>query len=506
MYNERKLSLDQQLLLPCDLLEWLPEDSLAYAIRDIISTLDLSTFYLKYRKDGLGGKFLDPSIKLSILIYAYCNETFSTRKMEEKIHYDIGFRVLARNRPIDHSTLARFRQDFKEPIKDIFQNVLKILKDAGAVNAGKIALDGSKIKANASLEKTKKYSAIRNEIDKILVESARIDEEEDEIFGEENGYEELPAPLKIRSERLELLNKLKEEIEEEQRKKAKEQEEKIKSREDDEKLNGKRRGRKHKPPKYEANDAEKRNTTDPDSRILKSRHGYIQGYNGQVVASEDQYIIDENLLNDQNDLKQLKPMLYSAIENIRNIEENEGVLSRTLLADAGYWVCKDIVSLGTSGVEILVSPRSEQKFSEVYDYSRMLLNMDDLCRPGTIPPCRAIIQETASWVSRNFCKFGEKITGSKAILKQVMGKKVAESSRKVYSRRKVIVEPVFAQIKTNMGFDKFSMRGIDRCKGEWSLICTAYNIKKGWKNGLFSSLRNKVKSIIENSTQKISPC
>lgn len=157
-------------------------------------------------------------------------------------------------------------------------------------------------------------------------------------------------------------------------------------------------------------------------------------------------------------------------------------------------------------MEILVSPRNEQKFSEVYEYSRTILEMDDFCRSANPAPCRALIQNIATWVSNTYCKLDEKVTGSKEILKQVMGKKVAESSRHIYSRRKVEVEPVFAQIKKNMGFEKFSMRGKENCKAEWALVCTAYNIKKGWMNGMFSNLRQNVRSILKNLTQKASGC
>ena len=506
MYNERKLPVDQQFLLPCDLQEWLPENSLAYTILDIVSTMDLSVFYGKYRKDGIGGKFLDPAIKLTILYYAYCTGTFSSRKIEEKIHYDIAFRVLARNHPIDHTTIARFRQEFKKPIGEYFKHVLIILKDAGAIKVGNIALDGTKLKANASKEKNKAYDPIRKEIDRILQESQRIDEEEDEIYGKDKGYEELPGLPKNRAERLELLNKIKEEIEAEQKEKAKEQEEKIKTREEDEKLNGKKRGRKPKPPQYEADGEKKRNTTDPESRLMKSRDGLIQGYNGQVVTSENQYIVAHDVVNDQNDRHQLEPMLFQAIETLRDINENKTILPKRILADAGYWVYENILSLGSIGVEILVSPRNEQKFSEVYEYSRTILEMDDFCRSANPAPCRALIQNIATWVSNTYCKFDEKVTGSKEILKQVMGKKVAESSRHIYSRRKVEVEPVFAQIKKNMGFEKFSMRGKENCKAEWALVCTAYNIKKGWMNGMFSNLRQNVRSILKNLTQKASGC
>lgn len=506
MYNELKLPVDQQFLLPCDMMEWLPEDSLAYTIFHIVSTMDLGEFYGKYRKDGIGGKFLDPAIKLSIFYYAYCTGVFSSRKIEEKIHYDIGFRVLARNQSIDHTTLARFRQEFKEPIAENFKYVLKILEDAGAIKAGEIALDGTKIKANASMEKNKGYNSIRKEIDLILQESQRIDEEEDKLYGKDNGYEELPGLPKNKVERFELLNKIKEEIEAEQKEKATEQEEKIKARDEDEKVNGKRRGRKPKPPQYEPGGKEKRNTTDPESRIMKSRNGLIQGYNGQVVASENQYIVAHDVVNDQNDRYQLEPMLFKAIENLRHINENKDILPKRILADAGYWAYESLLSLGSTGVEILVSPRNEHKFSEVYEYSRIILDMDDFCRSTNPAPCRALIQHVATWVLNTYCKLDEEVTGSKEILKQVMGKKVAESSRHIYSRRKVEVEPVFAQIKTNMGFEKFSMRGKKNCEAEWAIVCTAYNIKKGWMNGMFSNLSQTVRSILENSTQKASVC
>ena len=198
--------------------------------------------------------------------------------------------------------------------------MLKILREGGAGKAGIIALDGTKIEANASMEKNKKYDPIQNEVSRILQEALKIDEEEGELYRYDTGYEQLPGLPKDRIERYEKLMKAKEQLELEQKEKAKEQEEKIKAREEDEKKNGKKRGRKPKPPQYKPDKKSKVNITDPDSRVMKTRKGgYIQGYNGQIIVSEDQYIVAHDVTNEQNDRHQLEPMLIKAIEELKKI-------------------------------------------------------------------------------------------------------------------------------------------------------------------------------------------
>ena len=507
MYNERKLPLDQHILLPPDLMEWLPEESLAYTIIDVISDMDMSPFYKKYRNDGKGGKFLDPAVKLSVLIYAYCTGVYSSRKIEESIKYDISFRVLARNNYIDHTTIARFRQEFGEPFSDAFAQVLKILREGGAAKAGIIALDGTKIEANASMEKNKSYDPIQKDVSRILQEAFKIDEEEDELYRYDTGYEQLPGLPKDRIERYEKLMKAKEQLELEQKEKAKEQEEKIKAREEDEEKNGKKRGRKPKPPQYKPDKKLKVNITDPDSKVMKTRKGgYIQGYNAQIIASEDQYIVAHDVTNEQNDRHQLEPMLIKAIEELKKIGVCNENLPRVILADAGYWVYENILALDSMPMEILVSPRNEQNFSEVHECSRTILDMNDFCSTEYLPPCRALIQQIATWVSNTYCECGGKVTGCKEVFKQIMGKIVADSSRKLYSRRKAQVEPVFGQIKTNMGFERFSMRGKEKCQTEWTLVSMAYNVKKGWQNGVFKGLKQGLRNIAQGSVSSVAVC
>jgi transposase len=444
-YNIETVNRDQIYLMPPSLQEWLPEKDMAWFIIDVVEQMDLSAYYRKYRGDGRGQEAYDPAMMIALLVYAYSNGIQSSRAIERLCERDIGFKVIAGDEKPDNTTIARFRQDNGKAIKELFTEALKLCAKAGLV-----ALDGTKIKANAALESNRTYDHIENEVQRILAEAETKDAEEDKLYGKGNRGDELPEELQDRGKRLARLKECKARLEQEKAEKAAKQKEKIKEREKQESETGqKKRGRKPKEPDTVSKSDAKANITDPDSRIMKTRSGYVQGYNGQAMVTENQIIVAAELMTEENDVKQLIPMIETAEKSIEELELSAKGIG-VVLADAGYCSDANMENTRPDGPECIMATKKDWK-------QRQLLRKSKPPR-GRIP---------------------EKLSLRERMERKLLTKR----GRALYKKRSQMVEPIFGQIKTCRGIQKFMRRGFEACAEEWKLICATHNLLKLWRSG-----------------------
>lgn len=460
-YSFKPVERDQLYLMPPSLREWLPEGDLAWFIVDAVEQMELGQFYAKYRRDGIGHPGYEPSMMVGLLLYAYCLGEKSSRRIEQLCARDIGFRVVAANHIPDHTTIARFRQDNEKELADLFTQVLELAAKSGLVKVGVLAVDGSKIKANASLAASRKHSSIKAEVEKILAEAEAKDREEDKLYGPDRRGDELPEELRNRASRLARLKAAKEILEKEAAERAADQAAKIAEQEAEERSTGKkRRGRKPKEPTENPEDTAKANVTDPESRIMKSRSGYLQGYNAQAVATENQIIVAAEVTQEANDVKQLVPVVDKARENIAAVTQGEG--PKTVLADAGYWSEANMVALASEGPELMVAT--------LKDWKQRRENRDRPCPRGRIPA---------------------KLSARDRMERKLLTKR----GRALYKKRSVIIEPIFGQIKDARGLDRFARRGLAAADSEWKVICLTHNLLKIWR-----STQNRVTGTMASRT------
>jgi transposase len=449
-YNIKECNREQIYLMPPSLQEWLPEKDMAWFIIDVVEQMDLSRYYRKYRVDGRGQEAYDPSMIVALLLYAYSNGIQSSRAIERLCERDIGFKVIAGDEKPDHTTIARFRQDNGKGIEELFTEALKLCAKAGLVKVGLIALDGTKIKADAALESNRTYEHIKSEVKKMLADAEAKDAEEDNLYGKDKRGDELPEELQDRRSRLARLKECKARLEQEKAERAAKQKEKREKREKQEAETGqKKRGRKPKEPDADCKAEAKANVTDPESRIMKTRTGYVQGYNGQAMVTESQIIIAAELTKEENDVKQLLPMIGKAEQNIAELEiKDKGI--GIVLADAGYCSEKNMEDAKPDGPECIIATKKDWK-------QRQAMRETNPPR-GRIP--------------------------DKLSLRERMERKLlTKRGRALYKKRGQIVEPVFGQIKTCQGILKFVRRGFQACAQEWKLICTTHNLLKLWRSG-----------------------
>jgi len=446
-YNFHPVNREQSYLLPPDLKEWLPEGDLAWFIVDATGQMDLEAFYRKYRADGQGNTAYEPSMMVSLLLYAYSMGIRSSRKIERMCTRDIAFRVITANQAPDHSTIARFRQANEEELTEIFTQVLRLCAEAGLVQVGLVAIDGTKLKANASLAANRKYRSIKQEIQQILKEAAAKDAEEDDIYGPENRGDELPEELKDRQQRLARLREAKERLEQETAEAAAKQEEKIRQGQEEERERGrKQRGRKPNPPDKTVSPEAKANITDPESRIMKTHTGYVQGYNAQAVVTKEQIIIAADLTQEENDVHQLHPLLDQAQKELSavGVEEEIG----TALADAGYWSEENIQEADPEGPELLVATKKNWKQRQA------------LREKG--PPQGRIPKDLSP--------------------RERMERKLrTKHGWDLYCQRGWMVEGVMGQTKYVRDCDCLMRRGYEAAQSEWKLIATTHNLLKLWR-------------------------
>ncbi len=328
-YKFIECNREQMYLMPLSLRDWLGEGDIVWFVLDTVKQMDLKDFYKKHRPDGWGRPGYEPSMMVALLLYAYCMASRSSRKIEWLCERDIAFRVIAANQKPDHSSIARFRHENAKELEALFIEILRLCVEAGLVKVGTVALDGTKIEANASLSSNRTKEHIEKEVAKMLAEAEQVDNEEDRKYGRENRGDELPEDLRNSKSRLERLETCKKRLEEKEANARQKQQQKIEQRQSEEKASGKKkRGRKPKKPEEIELNEKKANITDPDSRIMKTRKGYVQGYNRQAVVTEGQVIMAAELTQEENDMHQLHPMLKEVQENLEVINV-EGKMQKT---------------------------------------------------------------------------------------------------------------------------------------------------------------------------------
>lgn len=428
----RPYSPGQDLLLPPSLNEWLPEGHLAYFISDVIEVLDLGSFYARYEGDGRRKSPFDPRMMLKVLIYAYATGVFSSRKIARKLEEDVAFRVLAADNFPKHRTLCDFRKQHLGAFKALFIQVVQIAREAELVKLGTLAIDGTKVRANASKHKAMSYGRMREEearlskeIDELCGQARSVDESEDQQFGPDLRGDELPDELQYRQSRLEKIRAAKEKLESEQTVK-----DKAKGRHPDDDRRPPRGGRHFKRDYGVPDDQDQSNFTDPQSRIMKTTEGFQQCYNGQLaVDGEFQIIVANHQSNNASDGGCLVPLLDEVERTLRGLPEQ-------CLADAGYRKEADFQVLEAKGIDGYISLRRESKTSGAVDALR---------HPAT-------------------ARMAEKLSTAQG--------------RAVYSQRKHLVEAVNGWIKNVLGFRQFSLRGLDAVQGEWDLVCLSLNLRR----------------------------
>ena len=446
---------EQELLLPPSLCEWLPQDHLAWFVLDAVDALDLAAFFAAYRVDGWGRAAHDPVMMVALLVYAYAVGERSSRRIERRCHEDVATRVICANQAPDHTTIARFRQRHETALGGLFGGVLELCAEAGLVGVDVVAIDGTKVHANASQHATRNYEQIAREI---LEQAAEIDALEDEQFGERRG-DELPPELSTPEGRQRWLRDARRRLEErraqEARPVARSRPKRLveAKRRLEENLEVERRanadyeayrargvmkdGRRFgSPPKpYQPPDtpAGKINLTDPDSRNVKTPRGWVQGYNVQAACTEKQIVIAAEVTIDSPDFGHLEPMVTATETELAaaGVAESLGVV----LADAGYWHQAQMERIVSRGTVVLIPPDAGKRKG---------------ARPG--------------WDG-----------GLYAFMRRVLA---TDHGGELYRKRKVMIEPVFGHTKFNRRIERFQRRGRSAARSEWRLITATHNLLK----------------------------
>jgi len=447
-------TVDQTLLFPPSLHDWLPEGHLARFLLDVVAALDLSAIFTSYQeKDARGQAAYAPEMMVRLLLYGYATGVYSSRKIEKRTYEDLAFRYLSGDQHPDHATIAEFRKRHLEALSGLFTQALLLCSEAGLVKLGHVSIDGTKIKANASKHKAMDYkhmnqteARLKQEIDALLAAAERTDAEEDAQYGKHRRGDELPAELQRRESRLRKIGEAKAAMEQQAKEKAAQQraeaEQKLAEREEEERRTGKKqRGRKPElpdPEQAKPDDKAQRNFTDPESRIMPdgaNKGSFVQAYNAQIaVDSTSQVIVAAEVTQETNDKKQLLPMLAQIVTNLAQKPEK-------VSADAGYFSEANVTDESVKDVDLYVAT-GRDKHSDIAETS------SDPPPPGASP-------------------------------KEAMRLKLRTAAgRAVYKMRKAIVEPVFGQVKEQRGFRRFSLRGKENVSREWKLVCAVSNLLK----------------------------
>jgi transposase len=450
MKTFRPYQPDQLLLLPPSIQEWLPEGHLARFVSEVVDELDLSAIEARYSEER-GYPPYHPRMMVKVLVYGYCTGTYASRRLAAKLIEDVAYRYLAAGNQPDFRTISDFRKEHGVALAGLFDQVLKMCRKAGLVKLGRVAIDGTKVKANASKHKAMSYGrmvekerALKQQIAELLERAEAADREDDERYGPDRSGDELPEELQRRESRLKKIREAKAALEAEAREQAAQAAEAAKAhlveRVREEARQGRRFGGKRPQipdPEHARPDAKaQRNFTDPESRIQKTPDGFIQGYTAVLAVDEAaQVIVSQHITPSAPEVHELLP----AVDNIRRVLRRK---PKQVIADAGYWSEANVLGLADRGIDGYLGRRRSKH---------------DEPRP---PSPRGRIPKALSAVDRMQRKLRTK------------------KGRAVYSRRKVIVEPVNGQIKQARGFRQFLRRGAARVGQEWAMICTAHNLLK----------------------------
>jgi transposase len=448
--------INQSLLMPPSLHDWLPEDHLARFVADLVPSLDLSEFYASYEeKDGRGQAAYHPIMMVRVLIYGYCIGVVSSRQIQKRTYEDVAFRYLSADEHPDHTTINAFRKRHLKALAGLFLQALKLCQAAGLVKMGHVALDGTKQQANASKHKAMSYGRmaeaeekLKGEIEELFQRAEAVDAAEDEK--ERQGQSDrLPKELARRESRLKKIQEAKAALEAEARQKAEQEkatvEAKIDARREQEEQTGKKMGGRPPqvpdPEQAKPEDKAQRNFTDSDSRIMPDgahKGSFVQAYNAQIaVDAEAQIIVAAAITQDTNDKQQLAPML-------EQVEQNTGTKPTAASADTGYSSTSQITDKRVEGIDLYVAQERQKHGAST--------------------------------------KSAETKTES-GLLEQMKQKLQSQAGQALYKMRKAIVEPVFGQVKECRGFRRFSLRGLENVKAEWKLVCLTHNLLKLFRSG-----------------------
>lgn len=525
--NVRGGDRDQLLLMPLSVREWLPEDHLAFFVLDVVEELDVTAFLRAHRADGRGGAVFDPAMMLAVLIYAYCTGERSSRRIERRLVEDVAYRVLAANQRPDHATLARFRRRHQDAIAALFGQVLGLCVTGGLVDAGVVAIDGTKIAANASFFANR----CREDLDKlaaeILEEAEQTDAVEDAQHGEGSGGQ-LPAQWAGGRDRRARIRAALSELD---RQTTRDYEGRMVERAAKEQASGRKvTGPKPRPDTARRSAPRRTNTTDPHSRIIATASkGVLQGYNAQAAATVEQIVVAAEVTATTNDQPHFLPMAAAVAENLTDAGHADGV--GVFVADAGYWTAANAST--DVGAEVLIATkkpawrRAEKpdddklavlakvnrgelslrqagdilgvSYTWVRDMTKRYFGVEGQRVARTAEP------EPAEWlpvielldrgeISKRAARDELQISDFRieAMLAHVRGeatepgvaraamnaKLADDTNKKIYKKRSHSIEPVFGNIKANLGYRRFSLRSLPAANSEWRLICTAHNLLK----------------------------
>ena len=451
---------EQAFLMPPDVRDWLPEGHLAWFVLDAVAAIDLAVFYGAYREDGRSRPAYEPSMMVALVLYAYCCGTRSARAIERACEVDVAYRVIAAHTKPDHATIARFVERHERALAGLFGAVLGLCAQAGLAKVGIVAIDGTKVQANASRDATREYEQIAREI---IEEAKAIDAAEDELYGDRRG-DELPEELSTSQGRRGWLREAKRRLEAERDrspqpvprsrpKRVKEAKRRLeeelwtecRANEAYERYrtgrmkDGRRFSRAPDPYTPPSTPQGRINTTDPDSRVVKGLRGFIQGYNAQAVTNEHQIVLAAEVMTAGGDFGHLEPMLDATRRELQaiGVEETPGVV----LADAGYWHQRQMERAIAQGSQVLIPPDTGKRKTP---------------RPG--------------WTG-----------GYYAFMRGVLA---SERGGELYRLRQPMIEPVFGQTKHNRGMGRFHRRGRGAVRTEWRLITATHNLLKLHRHAL----------------------
>jgi transposase len=446
---------EQSFLMPPDVREWLPERHLAWFVIDAVSEMDLEPFYVAYRVDGRCRPPYDPAMMVGLLVYAYARGVRSSRVIERACEEDVAFRVLAAQQCPDHATIARFVERHEDAIAGLFGEVLTLCARSGLAKVGVIAVDGTKVQANASRNENLDYEQLAREI---VEEAKAVDAAEDELYGQAPG-DELPPEFATAQGRRGWLREAKQRLEAERAAKAQpvprsrpKRLREAKRRLEEELFtevranrayeayrargrmkDGRRFGRPPDPYQPPATPEGRINVTDPDSRVVKGLRGFLQGSNAQAVTNEHQVVLAAEIETVGADFGHLEPMLDAAQRELGAAGVND--TPEVILADAGYWHGEQMQRIVDRGIQVLIPP--------------------DTSRRRT--------------TRRNWD--GGRYDAMRRVL-------ATDRGSELYRKRQPMIEPVFAQTKFNRGLDRFRRRGRGAVRAEWRLITATHNLLK----------------------------
>src|SRR4051794_3251239 len=448
---------DQSFLLPPDVREWLPEDHLAWFVIDAVGVIDTRAFYAAYRRDGHGRAAYEPSMMLTLGLYCWSRGWRSSRLIERACLEDVACRVIAAQHRPDHATIARFIERHERALGDLFTEVLGLCADAGLASVGVIAIDGTKVAANAQRDRNMTFEEIARTI---VAEAIATDAAETAVLGDRRG-DELPEILTTREGREGWLRAARQALDarraEDPRpvprsrparvleaKRRLEQELEVDRdahtqydnyRREGRSKRGRQLGAPTKPYEMPTVPQGKVNLSDPDSKLVHGMRGWVQGYNAQAVCNERHLFLAAELMTASPDFGHLSPMVSATRRELTAVGVSE--TPNVVLADAGYWHLEQMNDTTAQGSVVLIPPDSSRRKNKPR-------------RPG--------------WTG-----------GAYDFMRTVLA---SERGGALYKRRGQLIEPIFGHTKHNRGFTQFARRGRAAARTEWRLIAATHNLVK----------------------------